>query len=274
METDVALVDGADFSGVDLLAGGVPCPPFSIAGKQLGDLDERDLFPQMLRLAKQIRPAAIMIENVRGLASRRFKDYRRGLLTALDRLGYVGDWRLLNASAFGVPQLRPRFVLVALQHEFEMHFRWPEGSERPPTVGETLVDLMGEGGWRGSSAWAARANGIAPTLVGGSKKHGGPDLGPTRARREWARLGVDGRGIADLPPAADFDGLPRLTLKMVARLQGFPDDWVISGRKTAAYRQLGNAFPPPVAHSVAYAIRGALERRSVAEFQMRMHAIA
>jgi len=69
-------------------------------------------------------------------------------------------------------------------------------------------------------------------------------------------------GIADEAPGPDFpvDGLPRLTLRMVARLQGFPDDWLFSGRKTSAYRQLGNAFPPPVARafgeSMAAALRG------------------
>ncbi|HTT77491.1 MAG TPA: DNA cytosine methyltransferase, partial [Candidatus Binataceae bacterium] len=79
-------------------------------------------------------------------------------------------------------------------------------------------------------------------------------------RRQWATLGVDGLGIADEPPGPGFpaDGHPRLTLAMVARLQGFPDSWHFAGKKTAAYRQLGNAFPPPVAAQVASAIAEAL----------------
>ena len=77
-------------------------------------------------------------------------------------------------------------------------------------------------------------------------EHGGPDLGPTRARRAWADLGVDGLGIAyNAPgPAHPIGQPPRLTVPMVARLQGFPDFWEFGGRKTAAYRQVGNAFPP------------------------------
>jgi DNA (cytosine-5)-methyltransferase 1 len=119
---------------------------------------------------------------------------------------------------------------------------------------------MSAGGWPGADGWRDRARGIAPTIVGGSKKHGGPDLGPTRARAAWRALGVDGLGIADTPPGPDFarDGLPKLTIRMVARLQGFRDDWTFSGRKTAAYRQVGNAFPPPVARALGSAIAAAL----------------
>jgi DNA (cytosine-5)-methyltransferase 1 len=119
---------------------------------------------------------------------------------------------------------------------------------------------MAAGGWQGAGEWAARADRIAPTLVGGSKKHGGPDLGPTRARREWATLGVDGLGIADVPPAPDFEGMPKLTVRMAATIQGFPESWEFAGRKTHSYRQVGNAFPPPVAEAVAAAISAALAR--------------
>jgi DNA (cytosine-5)-methyltransferase 1 len=110
--------------------------------------------------------------------------------------------------------------------------------------------------------WARQASKIAPTIVGGSKKHGGPDLGPTRARAAWRELGVDGLGIADDIPGPDFPAgrAPKLTAGMVARLQGFPDSWQITGRKTAAYRQVGNAFPPPVARALGTAIAAALGR--------------
>lgn len=261
IQKDVREVDGRHYRGVDLLAGGVPCPPFSLAGKQLGEDDERDMFPEALRLIGEAKPAAVMLENVRGFASDRFISYRRDLFERLERLGYRPDWRVLEASRFGVPQLRPRFVLVALRPKVFDRFRWPDATGDAPTVGAALLDLMASRGWHGAGAWAARANTIAPTVVGGSRKHGGPDLGPTRARRQWARLGVDGLGIASDPPGPDFpqDAMPKLTTRMVARLQGFPDDWTFFGRKTAAYRQVGNAFPPPVAGAVAQAIRIALQ---------------
>src|SRR6266704_509071 len=98
VEQDVHHFDGGGYPGVDLLAGGVPCPPFSIAGRQLGADDERDLFPQALRLVQEAKPAAVMLENVRGLASARFADYRQNVLKTLERLGYEPEWQVLNAS--------------------------------------------------------------------------------------------------------------------------------------------------------------------------------
>lgn len=252
------------YRGVDLVAGGLPCPPFSIAGKQLGPRDERNLFPDALDIIDAIRPQAVMIENVRGFLSAVFEDYREGLKKQLKKLGYKTDWRLLNASDFGVPQLRPRVLIVAIKEDKADKFEWPEvAPHNPPTVGEVLQDLMAANGWRGAAKWAKRADEIAPTIVGGSKKHGGPDLGPTRAKRAWAAMGVNGMTIAEEAPEPDFVGSPRLTVPMVARLQGFPDEWHFVGRKTAAYRQVGNAFPPPVAEAVAVRVKQALTKKAV-----------
>ncbi len=94
---------------------------------------------------------------------------------------------------------------------------------------------MAVNGWKGVNRWVKQADDIAPTIVGGSKKHGGPDLGPTRAKKAWATLGVDGMGISYEPPERDFVGMPRLTVEMVARIQGFPSDWLFTGKKTPAY---------------------------------------
>jgi len=246
-----AIADVSEFKGIDIVSAGLPCPPFSKAGKQLGENDERNQFPATLGIVDQIRPRAVMIENVRGILDAVFEDYRKHIAGTLKKLEYAADWRLLNASDFGVPQLRPRVVLVAVKNEYADAFSWPEPLPVPPlSVGEALYDLMATKRWRGAKAWSKRASSIAPTIVGGSKKHGGPDLGPTRARLAWAALGVDGLGIVDEAPARDFSGMPRLTLRMAARLQGFPDSWTFSGKKTNAYRQIGNAFPPPVAHAI------------------------
>lgn len=262
LERDLLSWSGEDYKGVDLLAGGVPCPPFSKAGKQLGEEDERNLFPKAIDLVDEIRPKAVMFENVRGLLDSVFDSYRSDVEAQLRKLGYSGSWRLLNASNYGVSQLRPRVIFTALRNDYADNFVWPIPSEvKPLTVGELLYDLMAADGWEGASAWARGANAIAPTLVGGSKKHGGPDLGPTRARAAWAALGVNGKSLADEAPQPGFEGMPRLTVRMAARIQGFPDDWALFGRKTAAYRQVGNAFPPPVAAAVGQRISDALATR-------------
>jgi DNA (cytosine-5)-methyltransferase 1 len=266
IEQDLRTFDGTPYRGVDLVAGGLPCPPFSVAGKQLGRNDERNLFPDAIRIIEGCRPRAVMIENVRGLLDAVFEDYRNHVGRQLDKLGYHPEWRLFNAADFGVPQLRPRVLFVAIRKNLVDGFAWPlPGFVMPPTVGEVLFDLMSESGWKGAKEWRKTANEIAPTIVGGSRRHGGPDLGPTRARMAWASLGVDGKGIWDSAPGPDFVGMPRLTVRMVARLQGFPDDWQFVGRKTSAYRQVGNAFPSPVARAVGEQIRKCLTaRRAIA----------
>ena len=271
INTDIRNLKASDFTGIDLLAAGVPCPPFSIAGKQLGSDDERDMFPTAIDLVEGIKPRAVLFENVKGLASAKFEGYRNKLLGQLAKLGYQPEWKVLQAADFGVPQLRPRFILVALRPRDAEFFEWPDFSDRFPTVGDTLEDLMAANGWSGAERWAEGANRIAPTIVGGSKKHGGPDLGPTRAKRQWLELGVDGMGIANEAPAAEFpeDGLPRLTVRMVARIQSFPDDWEFSGKKTIAYRQVGNAFPPLVAKAVGLAISRAMLRKRRTESEVR-----
>lgn len=257
---DVHKFDGHPYEGVDLLAGGVPCPPFSVAGKQLGKDDERDLFPEAIRLIREIRPRAVMLENVRGFLDAGFEEYRDHIFTEIKKLGYVTHIKLLNASDYGVPQLRPRVVIVGIRKDQAGAFEYPQEHPREsPTVGETLCDLMSQNGWKGAKKWAEGADRIAPTLVGGSKKHGGPDLGPTRAKNAWAELGVDGKGIANEAPEQDFDGMPRLTSRMMARIQGFPDTWTFGSKKTIACRMIGNAFPPPVAQAVGIEIRRCLE---------------
>src|ERR1035438_2930208 len=111
IEQDLATFSGKGFEGVDIISGGLPCPPFSKAGKQLGKNDERNLFPVMIQLVDQIRPRAVMIENVRGIFDAVFHDYRFYISGQLRSLGYETGWKLMNASDFGVPQLRPRVVL-------------------------------------------------------------------------------------------------------------------------------------------------------------------
>lgn len=297
--------------GLDLLAGGVPCPPFSHAGKQLGKDDERDLFPRMMELVQKLNPRAVMIENVRGIMDPKFSDYRDWIVAQLQGgkyreedgsvatalgLGYtVCKWGVLEASDFGVPQLRPRAILVAIRNDVlkDVKYEWPTPThEDPVSVAEALKDTMlerykpyfeGAYAQRARDAydrWLTKATerdaelkgkggGIAPTLVGGSKKHGGADLGPSRAKAAWKMLGVSGLGVAndaetckkkesEVRDLLGDDG-PMLTVEQAAIIQGFPKGWEFDGGKTAQYRQVGNAFPPPVAAAVGKSIIQVLE---------------
>lgn len=292
-----------------LLAGGVPCPPFSHAGKQLGKDDERDLFPRILELADELRPEAVMIENVRGIKDVKFEEYRTyiearlqggwakhpvtGIVEDFDGLGYrVCEWEVLEASDFGVPQLRPRAVLVAIRKDVlgDLKFVWPTATGSPRSVfraleksmelrydpylkmGGDIARLAEErlGRWKEKARRAENRKdfGVAPTLVGGSKKHGGADLGPSRAKAAWDLLGVSGVGVANSHEESvrkktqDRDLFrptgPMLTVEQAAIIQGFPGNWKFSGGKTAQYRQVGNAFPPPVAAAVGKAIADVL----------------
>ncbi|GGY04434.1 DNA cytosine methyltransferase [Streptomyces hiroshimensis] len=261
---------------LDLLAGGVPCPPFSVAGRQLGEDDERDLFPRMLQLVNQLRPKAVMIENVKGILEAKFEDYRSRIVAELEGYGYdFCGWELIEACRYGVPQLRPRAILVMIAKEFtaDVKFEWPVGDDNVFTVAEALDQTMSERcqpyGARGQAVldkWRddVKGRGVAPTLVGGSKKHGGADLGPSRAKAAWGELGIDGMGVANDPDRCDPDrdlfreNGPMLTVEQAAIIQGFPRDWHFEGGKTARYRQVGNAFPPPVAEAVGRAIAAVL----------------
>ncbi|MGW3731372.1 DNA cytosine methyltransferase, partial [Streptomyces sp. NPDC000851] len=299
---------GLEVGELDLLAGGVPCPPFSLAGKRLGKDDERDLFPDALRIVRALRPKAVMIENVRGILEppEVFIDYRSYILSELRDCGYAvpaiedhwlpekqdlamrGVWRRLDASDFGVPQLRPRAILVAIRKDIleqnGTEFVWPQGLARTQAsvVGklrksmrercEDFWDRNQDGepaapgdrtGKRVFYDWLIHAKkakdagrGVAPTLVGGSRKHGGADLGPTRAKRAWEALGINAMGVAndrkECDPERDLfrPAGPMLTVEQAAIIQGFPQDWDFQGKKTARYRQGGHAFPPPVAEAV------------------------
>lgn len=278
---DVMEMDLRDFVGhehpqvlnVDLMAGGLPRIPYSVAGRQRQTTSERDdLLKATVWLATEVQPRAIMLENVPQLArSPKFSGLRDFVEEELKPCGYVCAWNVLDAQDFGVPQRREHGVLVAMRPEDMDHFSWPSPTGGAPTVGEVLGPSMASRGWPQARQWSLSADEVAPTIVGGSKDRGGADLGPSRTKNIWARLGVNGTSIGDEPPGPDFvlrenegrngrQGLPKLTVEQVALLQGFPPNWQFAGRKTSRYRQVGHAFPPPLAETVGISIRSALTR--------------
>ncbi|MBG0814837.1 DNA cytosine methyltransferase [Planomonospora sp. ID82291] len=277
-EWDVRKLDLLEFVGhdhpqvldVDLLAGGLPRLPYSSAAKPRHVDDRHDLLRAAIWLALEVRPRAIMLENVPALAKApAFAETRGFVEEELKNGGYEHAWRVLDAQEYGVPQRREHGVLVAMRPDDFVRFTWPEPAGAAATVGDVLWRSMGSRGWGGAEEWRLVANEVAPTIVGGSKDRGGADLGPTRSKNIWARLGVNGGGIADDVPGPDFvmrteddprdrKGLPKLTVAQVAVLQGFPPEWTFAGGKTARYRQVGHAFPPPLAAALGDRIAAAL----------------
>lgn len=249
-------------NGCDLLTAGLPLPWFSQAGKLLGSSNAGSLFPAFLRHVNHMRPNAIMIENVEGLLSKKFSSFLLDVAQQLVDLGYDIQMCVVDAADFGLAQHRRRVVIVALRHIYAKHFKWPVSAAKRVTVGQALLDLMAANQWVGARAWASDADGPGPTIVGGSRKHLVADLGSRGARQAWAKLGVDAQSLADAPPSQGFEGMPRLTLAMVKRLQGFPDTWLISGKMTSSYRQIATAFPPIVAEAIARESAKALEARN------------
>ncbi|MET8798655.1 DNA cytosine methyltransferase [Nocardia sp. NPDC004568] len=253
---------------IDLLSAGLPRVKSSAAVSRTEWEAELLLLKATLYLMHDLQPRALLIENVPGLVNAPgYEPIRNFIRDELEHLGYGFGWYILNAADFGVPQDRKQGVLVALEEPYFRRFRQPEPTVREhQSVGTALGPSMAARGWAGADHWVGQAKRIAPTLVGGSDRRGGADLGPSGSRRAWARMGVDGSTIADDVPGENFvwapelgrKGMVRITTGQAAILQGFPPDWKFAGKKTARYRQIGQASPPPVGKALGLAIRSAL----------------
>jgi DNA (cytosine-5)-methyltransferase 1 len=274
---DVREMDLLDFDpadqwgghGVDLLSAGLPRVKASAAvSRDRGSDLELEVLKATIKLMREVQPSALLLENVSDLVTKyAYEPIREHVGRELEDLGYQYRWFVLNAADYRVSQDRKQGVLVAFQGGLIDAFDVPPPVLEPPiTVGNALVESMAARGWQQAAEWAVQANRLAPTLVGGSWNRGGPDLGPTGSKNSWARMGVDGGTVADRVPGPDFHwdpslgrpGLVPLTVEQAAHLQGFPAHWRFAGGKTARYRQVGHASPPPVGYALGLAIGAVL----------------
>ncbi|WP_193484903.1 DNA cytosine methyltransferase [Streptomyces anthocyanicus] len=253
---------------VDLLSAGLPRVKSSATVGRPESGSEERLLEATVLLAHAVRPRAVIIENVPDLAHsdryQRFRDFARAELA---HLGYEFSWFVVNAVDFGVPQNRKQGLLVAVERRWAGSFQPPARTASEPwTVGAALTQSMAARGWPDAARWAAQADQPAPTLVGGSKNRGGADLGPTGAKRKWATMGVNAHTVGNEVPGPDFvwdpqlgrDHMVKITVEQAALLQGFPGSWEVTGLKTARYRQIGHATPPPVGRALGRAVAEAL----------------
>ncbi len=288
---------------VDLLAGSPPCQPFSAAGRRWGEDDERDLFPDVLRLMEEIGPRAVLLENVGGFMERRHQDYRLRILRSMEELGYRVALRRVHARMVGIPQSRERIVILALRPEVAARFRWPFMPEvrteyledflkpyvlatRHPRARDWVRDprfLAVRPGFRAKDGLDVDA----PTILAGE----GRDCcrtGGDGTRAIWRDLGfypdaffkeaeVRGHGFHAmrrevLASSKEEPDLLPITVEMMAALQGFPDGWRFAEKKGEARQQVGNAFPPALAQRIGIAIRAALEGKTARDVGVALEA--
>ncbi|NUT19452.1 MAG: DNA cytosine methyltransferase [Hamadaea sp.] len=255
---------------VDLLSAGLErVQATATVNRTRGSDKELELLKATIMLMHGVQPRALLIENVPDLATKDvYRPIREFIAEELEHLGYQHRWFVLNAADYGVPQDRKQGILVAFKGGgIDAFVEPPKILDPPITVGMALGDSMAARGWRQAAEWAAQADKIAPTVVGGSWDRGGADLGPTGSKNAWERMGVNGGTVGDDVPDADYEWDPSkgrarmvtLTVEQAACLQGFPADWQITGKKTARYRQIGNATPPPVGRALGLAIGDVLK---------------
>ncbi|WP_405830303.1 DNA cytosine methyltransferase [Streptomyces sp. NBC_00105] len=271
LETNLLEFDPSEHTetyDVDLLSAGLPRVKATATVARRDSEAELELLRATMLLLHGVQPRALLVENVPDLVTKPdYEAIRSYVADELAHLGYRHTWFVVNAADFGVAQTRRQGILVAFKGDVLDAFVEPTPTTKShTTVGEALLESMAAGGWPGAHKWAEQADQPAPTLVGGSWERGGADLGPTGSKRAWARMGVDGGTVADAVPDAEFQwkpelgraGMMPLTVAQAAVLQGFPPSWRIEGRKTAMYRQVGHASPPPVGRALGTAIAAAL----------------
>ncbi|MFI1152430.1 MULTISPECIES: DNA cytosine methyltransferase [Streptomyces] len=274
---------------VDLLSAGMPRIKSAATAKRPEDLEERELFRCALYLVGPVQPRAVLFDNVPEMVhGDAFAAEREEIRKELEHLGYRLHWRILNAKDFGVPQDREHGLMVAVKEEYADGYRWPDPSPEAPTVGDVLHASMRARRWAHADEWRAHARRVAPTLVGGSDRRGGADLGLSGSKTIWRALGINGGTVANADAQEDLKSrdkpsvlwdlsskgweleaepheMPALTVAQAALVQGFPGAWRFHGLKTHAYRQVGHAVPPPLAAAVGRQIARALQATGAAD---------
>ena len=262
---DVCQVDWTSFKGsVEIVHGGPPCQPFSVAGKRKGGKDGRDMWPAFTATVLKLKPSVFVAENVTGLLDAKFDDYVGStILQPLAPRYHIVKFRLL-ASDFGVPQVRKRVFFVGFRsRKAARAFRIPS-----PTHGR-CDDLFAPGN-RTLGARAALGlpdigfDSFAPTLRSGftGPRKSTSILNSKASQEVWERLHIWPNGVqrnrdaaARFPPE---NGHFRLSVQDCAVLQGFPEDWRFEGAAYQVIGQIGNSVCPPVGYALAKSVAQAL----------------
>ena len=264
VEGDVQSAKFSPFSGVDVVHGGPPCQPFSIAGKQAGASDPRNMWPDFVRCVLETKPRAFIAENVQGLLDRKFESFvRQHIEEPLSKHYRIFKFKLA-AHDFGVPQARRRVFFVGFRSSRDAaRFVSPQ-----PTHGDvdTLFGpLLPRNTTRQSLGLpTTRFDVVAPTLRSGftGPRNTTGVVNSVASMKTWNELGIWPNGVqATRPLARAFtpeNGNFRMSVADCALIQGFPETWQFSGAVYQALGQIGNSVCPPVAYAVARQVAFAL----------------
>ncbi len=239
---------GFDYPEADIVIGGPPCQPFSVFGNQREMEDARDGFPIFIDAVKQIQPKVFLFENVRNLAYSH-KWYFDLIRESLGKLGYIIEFKCLNAVNYGVPQNRERMIVVG----HKSAFRFPAMQQKKVTVGEAIGDLI-DSVQDESKILTPRQDEYIAVYEKKSDCINPRDLYPDRPARTLTCRNLAGC-TSDMQRVRLKDGRRRLVVREAARLQSFPDWFEFTGTETKQFNQIGNAVPPLLAYQLALQVR-------------------
>ncbi len=246
-----------DFPDAEIVIGGPPCQPFSVGGHQLGLNDSRDGFPSFISAVEQVNPKLWMFENVRGLLYRN-RWYLDEIVSRLERLGYVVEFHLLNASHYFVPQNRERVIVVGHKGVFS----FPKHVGAVVTAGQALGE-MAESAPEDAKYLTPSQDAYVKKYELASKCINPRDLALDRTARTLTCRNLAG-ATGDMQRIRLNDGRRRrLLVREAARLQSFPDWFEFTGAQQSQYNQIGNAVAPMFAYALAESVAAYLERGTI-----------
>ena len=245
---DITQIKPEEIPAFDMLLGGFPCQPFSQAGLKKGFADTRGtLFFDVARIVEHHRPSVVFLENVK-----RFRTHDGGntfnvVKSTLEDMGYEVHAKVLNAKNFGVPQNRERIYIIAFLGQ--TNFQFPEGTGEKTRLGDilenkvddkyTLSDQLWTGHQRRKKEHLEKGYGFGYSLFNEDSEY--TSTISARYYKDGSEILIEQKG----------KNPRKLTPREAARLQGYPDDFVIPVSDTQAYRQFGNSVAVPVIRALA-----------------------